>query len=403
MSAWPEVPLGDVTEISSGITKGRKTPPGAVRSVPYMTVANVQSMRLDLSTIKRIEATEEEIERYRLRKDDLLLTEGGDPDKLGRGTLWGNELPECIHQNHIFRVRASSDVDPRYLQRAVASEQGRKYFLRSAKQTTGIASINMSQLKKFPLPLPPVAQQKRIAEALDRLDAVRDKRRQAVPLLDALAQSIFLDMFGDPAANPREWPSLELGSMATHFSDGPFGSNLKSAHYRDAGIRVIRLQNIGIGRFVDDDVAYISREHFKSLERHACFPGDVLVATLGDPNIRACIQPAWLNIALNKADCVQFRPDPQFSTSEYICALLNQPSVEKMAQSLLLGQTRVRISMGRLRTLRLPLPPLELQKEFARRNAAVDEERAKHREQLARLDELFFSVQSRAFAGTLFG
>ncbi len=153
--------LGEVASIASGVTKGRNLTGKATRNIRYLAVANVQDKSLNLSSVKTIEATEEEIERYLLKSDDLLLTEGGDPDKLGRGTLWKNELPECIHQNHIFRVRVTSDaVTPLFLNWLVGSERGKKFFLRSAKQTTGIASINMTQLRSFPLLLPPMKLQR---------------------------------------------------------------------------------------------------------------------------------------------------------------------------------------------------------------------------------------------------
>lgn len=148
--------LGEVAEIASGITKGRKLNGEATREVPYLAVANVQDKFLDLRVVKTIEATESEIRRYLLKRNDLLLTEGGDPDKLGRGTLWANELKESIHQNHIFRVRVtSSAVLPMYLIWLLGSVYGKAYFLRSAKQTTGIASINKTQLSEFPVIIPP--------------------------------------------------------------------------------------------------------------------------------------------------------------------------------------------------------------------------------------------------------
>src|SRR5690606_330463 len=131
------------------------------------------------------------------------------------------------------------------------------------------------------------------------------------------------------------------------------------------GVRVIRLQNIGVGEFVDRDRAYISRSHFESLRKHECLPGDILVGTLGEPNLRACMQPNWLPQALNKADCVQIRVNQAVASTEYVCALLNIPSVEMMAHSLVLGQTRARISMGRLRDLKLPIAPKNQQDEFA--------------------------------------
>lgn len=162
--------LGDVADVRSGITKGRRTSL-ATRPVPYLAVSNVKDRRLDLGTLKSIEASEDEIARYRLERGDILLTEGGDPDKLGRGTLWNGELTEAIHQNHIFRARVHTDeVTPLFLSWLLSSARGKRYFLRAAKKTTGIASINLTQLKAFPLLLPPVRLQREFAIRVARVD-----------------------------------------------------------------------------------------------------------------------------------------------------------------------------------------------------------------------------------------
>jgi type I restriction enzyme, S subunit len=189
---WDEsATLGDKAEIVSGITKGRKLNGQHTRKVPYLAVANVQDKALNLSVIKTIDATAEEVQRYRLKKNDLLLTEGGDPDKLGRGTLWNNELPECIHQNHVFRVRLTSDaLDPLYLNWLVGSQRGKRYFLRSAKQTTGIASINMTQLRGFPLLLPPVTFQRDFACRASAVERLKAAQCASLAELDALFASL---------------------------------------------------------------------------------------------------------------------------------------------------------------------------------------------------------------------
>lgn len=168
--------LGDVADIVSGITKGRKITGKSLREIPYLAVSNVQDKYLNLSIIKTIEASDDEIKRYKLRQGDLLLTEGGDPDKLGRGTLWNNEVDECIHQNHVFRVRLTSkEFTPNYLNWIVGSEYGKRYFLKSAKQTTGIASINMGQLKKLPLLIPPINLQIQFDERCIKIHQIKNK------------------------------------------------------------------------------------------------------------------------------------------------------------------------------------------------------------------------------------
>ena len=186
-----DVSLTDLAAIASGITKGRKLNGAPARPVPYLAVANVQDRRLNLTTVKTIEATDAEIGRYALRSGDLLLTEGGDPDKLGRGTLWNEEIPECIHQNHVFRVRITSDrLHPVFAMWLVGSARGKSYFLRAAKQTTGIASINMGQLRAFPLLLPPRELQDRFARELDAIGKALSTARAHLAQLDALFASL---------------------------------------------------------------------------------------------------------------------------------------------------------------------------------------------------------------------
>jgi type I restriction enzyme S subunit len=126
-----------------------------------LRVANVKDGCLDLIELTETPATEGEIRRLCLKPGDLVLTEGGDPDKLGRGTVWRGQVAECIHQNHIFRLRLNAEVAlPDFVSAQMGSAYGKAYFARHAKQTTGIATINQRVLKAFPLRLPPLAVQR---------------------------------------------------------------------------------------------------------------------------------------------------------------------------------------------------------------------------------------------------
>ena len=154
---WRELHLETMADIVSGITKGRKIAGKQLTKVPYMAVSNVKDGYIDWTTVKTIEATDQEINQYRLLPDDVLMTEGGDPDKLGRGAIIRTPLENCIHQNHIFRVRLDeSHILPDYFAEYLKHQRAKRYFLGCAKQTTGIASINMKQLKALPVLLPPL-------------------------------------------------------------------------------------------------------------------------------------------------------------------------------------------------------------------------------------------------------
>jgi type I restriction enzyme, S subunit len=164
---WEKQRLAEVTEIISGITLGRKLGDLKTRKVPYLRVANVKDGFLDFSDIKEIDATDADIKKCTLKYGDLLLTEGGDPDKLGRGTFWEEQIPECLHQNHIFRVRFDlNKFSPQFAAYQFGSAYGKAYFLAHAKQTTGIATINQKVLGNFPFINPPFNEQKRIAETI---------------------------------------------------------------------------------------------------------------------------------------------------------------------------------------------------------------------------------------------
>lgn len=187
---YNKVKLEEIADIVSGITKGRKTKCGELREVPYMAVSNVKDGYIDWTTVKTILATEDEIIQYKLLPDDVLMTEGGDPDKLGRGAIISLPPKDCIHQNHIFRVRLDeTQILPRYFAAYLQSSQAKTYFLRAAKQTTGIASINMSQLRGLPTIVPPIELQLKYSLFSEQVD--KSKLLSLIKLLEQLITYLY--------------------------------------------------------------------------------------------------------------------------------------------------------------------------------------------------------------------
>lgn len=173
---WPEQRLGDIAEVVSGVTKGRKFGDKQTVDVPYLRVANVQAGHIDLAVLKTIEVLPREVEQLALQRGDVVLTEGGDFDKLGRGALWEHDVTNCIHQNHVFRVRLTQSVAlPEFFVTYLQARKAREYFLRCAKRTTNLASINMTQLRALPVVLPSMEVQR---EFLDHFDATRSIQSQ---------------------------------------------------------------------------------------------------------------------------------------------------------------------------------------------------------------------------------
>lgn len=188
-------PLVDLAEVVSGITKGRNLNGRAVK-VPYLRVANVQDGFLNLDEIKTIDALPDEVKSLSLQTGDIVMTEGGDHDKLGRGAVWNGAVPNCIHQNHVFRVRVDRHyLLPSYFAAFLRTPLAKRYFLRCAKKTTNLASINMTQLRGLPVPVPSLALQRKfeeVAKAINELAAIRSKAASdAVSLFGSLVQRAF--------------------------------------------------------------------------------------------------------------------------------------------------------------------------------------------------------------------
>jgi type I restriction enzyme S subunit len=187
--------LSECAVVQTGVAKGRKLNGDESVSVPYLRVANVQDGYLDLSEIKQIDIRRSEVSRYSLQPGDVVLTEGGDFDKLGRGFIWNGEVPECVHQNHIFAVRADRKrLIPEFLAYQTQSSYGKGYFLSVAHKTTNLACINTTKLKSFPVLVPPLPEQRGVVDALESVDAKVRVEQEQVQALGALFKSLLRDL-----------------------------------------------------------------------------------------------------------------------------------------------------------------------------------------------------------------
>lgn len=183
--AWAWTRFGEVADVSGGVTLGRKGALTQPVTLPYLRVANVQRGQLNLVTeVKTVTIGTAELPRFQLKEGDLLITEGGDWDKVGRTCIWREEIATCLHQNHVFKARGhTSEWLPAWGELYLNSADARAYFAASAKQTTNLASINMTELRNCMFPLPPVAEQQRI------LARVEELRRLCVQLRKRLTEA----------------------------------------------------------------------------------------------------------------------------------------------------------------------------------------------------------------------
>ncbi len=164
---WAVSPFDEVGIVIGGVTKGRDLRGRDVITCPYLAVANVQRGFFKLQELKTIQIGKDELEKYLVKDSDLLIAEGGDWDKVGRTAIWRGGAENCLHQNHVFKARVPSEsLLNEWVELVFNSGVGRDYFAGASKQTTNLASINMTQLRSFPLPIPPLDEQRAILNKL---------------------------------------------------------------------------------------------------------------------------------------------------------------------------------------------------------------------------------------------
>lgn len=197
---WKRVPLANIAEIKSGLTLGKKYRPDTpLVERPYLRVANVQRGHLNLSEVKTVRLPQSDADRLVLEPGDVLMNEGGDRDKLGRGWVWDGQIEGCIHQNHVFRVRLKTDaISPTYLSR-YANHFGQRYFLDEGKQTTNLASISMKKVAALPVLIPPSGDSRVVDRQLERIEqaerSMAAEISRASALLDKLDQAVLAKAF----------------------------------------------------------------------------------------------------------------------------------------------------------------------------------------------------------------
>jgi len=204
--AWEVQPLRDCAKVQTGIAKGRKISDAEAVDVPYLRVANVQDGYLNLAEIKTIRIARSEIPRYQLIPGDVLVTEGGDMDKLGRGFLWQGQVSGAVHQNHVFAIRADTNaLLPEYLAYFVQSSVSKSYFLNVAHRTTHLACINSTKLKALPTVLPSLPEQRDVVQYLRAVDSKIEAEESWARTLDSLFNSLLHNLMTGRIRVPATW------------------------------------------------------------------------------------------------------------------------------------------------------------------------------------------------------
>lgn len=415
---WEVTRLKFVARVQTGIALGKDYGGQATSEFPYLRVANVQDGFIDLSEVKTIIVPEREAVSAMLRAGDVLMNEGGDADKLGRGAIWDGSISPCLHQNHVFVLRPM-EVSPQWLSTWTGADFAKAYFETRAKQATNLASISSTNLLELPIAVPPSEEQRaivsRLAHDTARLDALVSAKQRVLDLLAEKRKAIIATAVTrglDPKVKLRDSGVPWLGEVPAHWRVAGFTKYLRSlVDYRGrtpekttSGMFLVTARNVRNGtidyaasqEFVDPaDAEEIMRRGIPHL-------GDLLFTTeapLGQVALvdREDVALAQRIIKLDYAESVLL--------NAYALWWIQSDAFQFQLSTFATGSTALGIKGERLHMLRNLIPPVPEQyaiiEHIARETAKLDAVRAATERTIALLKERRSALIAAAVTGQL--
>lgn len=372
------------------------------KGIKLLNVGNINNGKVDLNKTKIYLSEEEATSTYKhflIDEGDLLIACSGIVvDNFHNKISFAEKehLPLCLNTSTMRFKALSDEVDLNYF----------KYYLQTIHFTaqlrrliTGSAQLNFgpSHIKKIDLLLPPLETQKHIAQILDDAAALRDKTAQLIQEYDALAQSIFLDMFGDPVKNEKGWDKTNIGEVCLKVTDGEHGT----VERVEKGRLYLMARNIR-ENFIDlNDVSYISEEnHQKIYKRCNAEFGDILLVCVGATIGRLTITPKMEEFSLARSVAL-LKPNYEVINSYFLYNFLNSSKIQNIIKSSGNTSAQAGLYTGQIKKIHILLPPITLQNQFAEKIALIEQQKELAKQELKESEDLFNCLLQKAFKGEL--
>lgn len=377
---WEIKKLGEVCESDLGKTLNQSKDTGELR--PYLCAVNVLWDKIDFTTLKETRFENVELERYTIKKGDLLICEGGD---IGRAAIWNYDY-EIQYQNALHRVRLDDSIRPRFLLLYLKHLKDSGVLDTRYGKGVTIKHLVKSSLLSIPIPIPPREEQERIVAELDCLSGIIERKREQLRELDALAQSIFYQMFGDPITNEKGWEVSTIENVCSSIVRGPFGSALKKEYFVEQSNTTYKVyeQKHAIQKDSSIGTYYISADMFETLSRFEIKEGDIIMScsgTIGEfYEIPIGAEKGIMNQALLKYTLNKNIHKIYFL---YVMEWVKE-NFEKKGSGLQ--------NIGSVKTIKstdISLPPLTLQQEFADKIEAIEKQKELIKKSISETETLF--------------
>lgn len=398
--SWETVKLGDVCKIVSGATPKTGNPAFWDGNVPWVTpkdLSGFEQKYINDTSRKITDAGLQSCSAYILPPYSVLFS-----SRAPIGLVAINEIPVCTNQGFKSMVPRNDYVYPDYLYWWLKIH--RESIQKKGRGAT-FKEVSKKIVEDLTIPLPPLAEQKRIAAILDAADDLRAKRRESLTLLDTLLQSTFLSMFGDPITNPMGWERRTVGDaledgLLEEVKDGNHGElHPKIADFSNKGVAFIMANCIHDGR-LDLTKAYRLPEGWlEKLRVGFARGGDVLLSHKGTIG-QVAVVPHENKVVILSPQVTYYRTS-KYLQAHYLAGMFSANGFQRLLEKEAKQSTRAYIGITRQNKLPIIIPPLDLQRKFAAIVESVEGQKARTRAHLAELDILFASLQQRAFNGKL--
>ena len=386
---WKQIPLGQACSILSGYAWSSKRFNRSGEGIPIIRIQNVDST----SKEEFVYWNEDYEKRFVIKKGDVLLTLSGS----FRVCTWSG--PDALLNQRVVRLTPNQDIDRRwflYLMQTLLQriELMGKHAL--------VNNVSLTDLRTIPIPLPPLPEQRRIAAILDKADAVRRKRQEAIRLTEEFLRSAFLEMFGDPVTNPKGWPIAQLHEICDEIVDCPHSTPRYAS--TQTPYPCLRSSDIQNGYLDWSTTKYVDAvEYKKRIERTTPITGDVIYCREGARFGNAARIQDSTNVCLGQR-MMLFRVAPAaplLATSEFLWGFMMCDSTYQQAVRLAGGSASPHVNVRDIKAFSTIVPPLELQESFSQLVKQSDLKRERYLESLRTLDGLFNALVQRAFRGEL--
>lgn len=397
--------VGEIAEQIRGVSYGKEDASPVPRPgyLPILRAGNIteDGLRLDdLVFVPEMRVSA----RQRVRKNDLVIAaSSGSLDVVGKAARALNDF-EGGFGAFCKVLRPTSQIDPGYFYEFFRTPAYRRRISALAAGAN-INNLRSEHLDDLEMPLPSVSDQRRIATLLQKADALRAKRRATLTLLDSLTSAVFMEMFGDPRTNPKGFKAGGIeATVSNSKSDircGPFGTQLKVHELVPEGVPLLGIENVLDEGFQPVTTKFVSERKAHELRSFDVEPGDVLVTRMGTIG-RACVVPSTFTGGRFSYHLFRIRPDRRKCLPAFLAATIARSGTfQSQLRASAHGAIMAGLNTNGLKAVRFLLPPLEKQEAFVRYVDALETQAVLQRQSLDRLDEIFRSVQHRAFDGQL--